>query len=100
MVLSPDEKYLYFAPGAHGSNTKAGVPIVQYDIAKKQRKVLAFLGPTLLDKLKWQCGGTYNAQIDERGEQLYFTFNGSAPGERSAFGRPALVVVHLPKGER
>ena len=100
MVLSPDEKYLYFAPGAHGSATKVGVPVVQYDIARKQRKVIAFLGQPILSQLKWQIGGTYNVQIDPSGERLFFTFNGSEPGARSAFGRPAMVVVHIPRAER
>jgi hypothetical protein len=100
MALSLDEKYLYYAPGAHGGAAKLGVPVVQYDIAKKQRKVLAFLGPVLQEKLKWQCGGTYNLQLDPAGERLFFTFNGSAPGERSPFGKAAMVVVHIPAGER
>src|SRR5205823_12426407 len=100
MVLSPDEKYLYFAPGAHGGATKIGVPVVQYEIAKKQRKVIAFLSQPILRQLKWQIGGTYNVQIDAAGERLFFTFNGSEPGARSAFGRPAMAVVHIPASER
>jgi hypothetical protein len=100
MVMSRDEKYLYYAPGAHGSSTKSGVPVVQYDIAAGKRKVLAFLHAPLLERLKYQVGGTYNLQIDPVGERLYFTFNGAEPGARSNFGRPAVVVVHIPESER
>jgi sugar lactone lactonase YvrE len=100
MALSPDEKYLYYAPGAHGSAGKYGTPVVQYEIATGKRKVLAFLQAPLQDKLKYQIGGTYNLQIDPAGERLFFTFNGAAPGARSAFGRPAVVVVHVPAEER
>jgi hypothetical protein len=100
MVLSPDEKYLYFAPGAHGSGNKTGAPVIQYTIATGQRKVLAFLKEPLLEKLKYNIGGTYNLQIDGRGEQLFFTFNGANPGQKGTFGQPAVVVVHVPVAER
>jgi hypothetical protein len=100
MVMSPDEKYLYYAPGAHGSGTKSGVPVVQHNIATGQRKVLAFLAAPLAKELKYQIGGTYNLQIDPAGERLYFTFNGAEPGARSNFGKPAVVVVHVPESER
>src|SRR5436305_13996412 len=84
MVLSPDEKYLYFAPGAHGSGTKTGVPVVQYEIATGQRKVLAFLSETLRQKFGgYVVGGTYNVQIDPSGERLYITFNGGVPTARN-----------------
>ncbi|MFO0966756.1 MAG: hypothetical protein U0793_14380 [Gemmataceae bacterium] len=100
MALSPDEKYLYYAPGAHGSGAKSGAPVVQYNIASGERKALAFLQQPLLAKLSWPIGGTYNLQIDAKGETLFCTFNGAAPGARSPFGRPAVVVLHIPESER
>jgi hypothetical protein len=100
MVMSPDEKYLYYAPGAHGSGTKSGSPVVQYDIGTGKRKVLAFLQAPLLKELNYQIGGTYNLQVDPAGERLYFTFNGAEPSARSPFGRPTVVVVHIPASER
>lgn len=100
MILSRDEKYLYYAPGAHGSGNKTSAPVVQYDIASRQRKVLAFLKEPLAEKLKYQIGGTYNLQIDPAGERLFFTFNGATGNSRSLFGQPSVVVVHIPKAER
>jgi hypothetical protein len=100
MALSPDDKYLYYAPGAHGSGGKHGAAVVQYEIATGRRKALAFLQQPLRDELKWQIGGTYNLQLDSKGETLYCTFNGSQPGARSAFGLPATVVIHIPASER
>lgn len=43
-VLSPDERFVYYLPGSHGGALDTGVPVVQYNIATKERKVLAFLG--------------------------------------------------------
>lgn len=99
MVLSPDEKYLYFAPGAHGSAVRSNTPVVQYDIATGTRKVLCFLNAASRKKLGYNLAGTYNLQIDATGERLFVTFNG-APGTKDTFGRPSVVVVHLPASER
>jgi hypothetical protein len=104
MVLSPDEKYLYFAPGAHGSSGRQGTPVVQVDLASGRRKVLAFLNEPVRRKLTYNLGGTYNLQIDPRGERLFFTFNGAPYVEQGrkteTFGQPAVVVLHIPKPER
>ncbi|MCI0465319.1 MAG: hypothetical protein L0Z62_51005 [Gemmataceae bacterium] len=100
MVLSPDEKYLYYAPGAHGSANRTAAPVLQYEIATGKRKVLAFLRDPLAQRLKYNIGGTYNLQIDPSGERLFFTFNGSDPGVRGFFGKPAVAVIHIPKAER
>jgi len=100
MALSPDEKYLYYAPGAHGSGNKIGAPVVQYAIATGKRKVLAFLREPLRQQFKWMVGGTYNLQIDPSGERLFVTFNGAEGAARSPFGKPAVVVVHIPRSER
>lgn len=100
MVISPDDRYLYYAPGAHGSGSKTGVPVVQYEIASGKRKVLAFLAQPVKEKFDYDLGGTYNLQIDPAGEKLYFTFNGAGKGQRNNFGTPSVVVVHISKQER
>ena len=104
MVLSPDERYIYYAPGAHGSGAKIGVPIVQYEIAGRRWKVLAFLGPVVGRKFQYNMGGTYNMQISPDGGRLFATFNGAPiePGAKrqKAFGLPSLVVIDIPKSER
>jgi hypothetical protein len=104
MALSPDEKYVYYAPGAHGGGHKLGVPVVQYDIAAGKRKVLAFLGEPVQQKFAHRLGGTYNLQTDAAGERLFVTFNGAPTGGNArrteVFGRPAVVVVHIPQSER
>src|SRR5262249_51156921 len=101
MALSPDERYLYYAPGAHGGGNRLGAPVVQYDIATGRRKVLAFLRDPLRQKFGgFMIGGTYNVQIDPSGERLYITFNGAPSGARSPFGQPVVTVLPIPKSER
>lgn len=104
MVMSPDEKYLYYLPGAHGNSFRIGSPLVQYEIKTGKRKVLAFLNQAVRDKLGYNLGGTYNLQIDEKGEKLFTTFNG-APYSKNArktlgFGQPSVLVIHIPASER
>ena len=103
MVLSPDEKYVYFAPGSHGSAIKSGTPVVQYEIKTGRRKVIAFLLQPFIKEAGYFIAGNYNMQIDPKGAVLYATFNGSkySPGkEPQEFGLPAVVVVHIPENER
>ena len=47
-VLSPDEKYVYFLPGAHGRAVGSGTPVVQYTVKTGRRKVIAFLKEAIL----------------------------------------------------
>lgn len=100
MVMSPDEKFLYFAPGAHGSASKTAAPVVQYNIATGERKVLVFLQAPLQERFKYNIGGTYNLQIDGKGETLFITFNGAAQGARGTFGLPSVIALHIPAAER
>ena len=102
MEMSPDEKYLYYAPGAHGSAAGAGTPVVQYAIGTGVRKVIAFLHEPLVSK-GYYLGGSFNLRLDQRGETLYTVFNGSRiTGEKKqkAFGLPALVIIKIPASER
>jgi hypothetical protein len=100
MVLSADERFLYFPPGAHGSSVRTGTPIVRYEVATGKRTALCFLNPVLREKLKYNIGGSYNLQIDRSGERLFMTFNGAPydPGARKskAFGLPSVGVIHIP----
>lgn len=104
VVLSPEEKYLYYAPGSHGSDVRHGAAVVQYEIATGRRKVLAFLLAPLRERLAWTLGGSFNLKITPDGAALVGTFNGAPyePGARkeSTFGRPAIVMLEIPASER
>jgi hypothetical protein len=104
MVLSPDNWFIYYAPGAHGSGAKMGTPIVQYDIAKKSHKVLGFLNPAMRRQFNYNIGGSYNIKLSADGSTLFCIFNGApldpAARKEQTFGQPCLVVLHIPAEER
>jgi len=103
MALSADQKFLYFAPGAHGSAAKVGTPVIQYDISRGTPKVLAFLKDAVLKKTNYYIAGNYNLQLDPSGETLFATFNGASyePNKKQeTFGRPSLLILKIPAAER
>lgn len=105
--LSPDEKYLYYLPGAHGGGFKTGTPVVQYEIATGKRKVLAFLAAAFDAEYDYVPAGTYGVKLSADGATLYVNFNGH-PGDRTrprtmkpnGFGLCAFAAVHIPETER
>ena len=105
--LSPDEKYLYFLPGAHGGAFKSGTPVIQYEIATGRRKVLAFLAGAFEGAYDYVPAGTYGMKVSADGGTLYVNFNGHA-GDRlrpahmkpNGFGLCAFAAIHIPESER
>lgn len=104
MELSPDGRFVYYAPGAHGSSSKIGSPVVQYDVQNKKMKVIAWLNPAAREQMKYNVGGTYNLKISADGATLVGTFNGnsiaSGPQKLETFGVPSVVLVRIAKEER
>jgi sugar lactone lactonase YvrE len=107
MLLSPDEKYLYYLPGSHGKAWQYGTPVIQYEIATGRRKVLAFLAATMSEKFGFVPGGTYGAKLSADGSTLYVNFNGhAADGQRpekmrpNGFGLCGFAAIHIPPSER
>ena len=105
--LSPDERYLYYLPGAHGSAFRNGTPVVQYEIATGRRKVLAFLAAAFEKEYDYVPAGTYGMKLSADGTTLYVNFNGHA-GDKTrpramkpnGFGLCAFAAAHITKGER
>ncbi len=107
MVLSPDERFVYYLPGSHGKAWQYGTPVVQYEIATGTRKVLAFLAPVLEAQVKYVPGGTYGVKLSADGGTLYVNFNGHAADEIRlsnmrpiGFGLCSFAAIHIPKSER
>lgn len=107
MVLSPDERYLYYLPGAHGKAFLHGTPVIQFELATGTRKVLAFLAEGLEENTGFVPGGTYGIKLSEDGGTLYVNFNGHAaehlrPSRMKpiGFGLCAFAAIHIPGSER
>jgi hypothetical protein len=106
-VLSPDERYVYYLPGSHGGAFRDGTPVVQYDIASGQRKVLAFLAEPVDRACDYVPGGTYGVKLGADGGTLYVNFNGHASDRirpaamrPNGFGLCAFAAIHIPPSER
>jgi len=104
LAMSPDEKYVYYIPAAHGKAHLEGTPIVQYNTQTGKRKVIAFLFPYFYDKYGYIPGGTFSIKLDDKGEQLFILFNGAFtefdPEGGDMFGDPSVMLVHIPESER
>jgi len=104
LALSPDQKYLYYIPAAHGKAYLEGAPLVQFNLRTHKRKVIAFLFPYFYEKYGYIPGGTYCIKLDEKGENLFVLLNGAFsvynPQGRDTFGDPSVMVIHIPASER
>lgn len=104
MAISPDDKYVYYVPGAHGQSHLEGTPVVQYNTVTGERKALAFLYPYLYEKYGYIASGTFSVELDDRGERLFMLFNGAFtrfdPSGGDVFGDPSVIVLHIPEEER
>lgn len=102
MVLSPGGRYLYYisASGLAGKPTpfETGLPLIQYDTATRQKKVIAFLAPFYFDKYQFGLCCTYNLAISASGSTLFSAVNGDYG--QAAYGQVAILVIHIPEGER
>ncbi len=105
--LSPDERFVYFLPGSHGKAWTYGTPVVQYEIATGQRKVLAFLAPAVESHGDYVPAGTYGMKLSADGSTLFVNFNGHpvekfrpAKMKPIGFGLTAFAEIEIPASER
>lgn len=106
-TLSPDERFVYYLPGAHGKATRSGTPVVQYEIATARRKVVAFLTKAIEQETGYIPAGTYGMKISADGSTLYVNFNGHAADpirpehmKPKGFGLCAFAAIQIPESER
>ena len=107
IVLSPDERFLYYLPGAHGRAWQHGTPVVQFEIATNRRKVIAFLAEEIRDVYEYVPAGTYGIKMSADGGTLYVNFNGHAADRIRpvsmrpiGFGLCSFAAIHIPESER
>jgi sugar lactone lactonase YvrE len=104
--LSPDERFVYYLPGAHGQATRSGTPVIQYDLANNRRKVIAFLARAFETGHDYVPAGTYGIKISADGGTLYVNFNGHPTRNLpkhlrpNGFGLCAFAAIHIPRSER
>ncbi|MEO6053785.1 MAG: hypothetical protein ABIP97_07235 [Chthoniobacterales bacterium] len=105
-ILSPDEKFLYFVPGGHGPGIDVDTPLVQYNIATGERKVIAFLKTSIAKATNYAPSGTFGAKISADGSTIFINSNGSLeeeanpPKSSPGFGLTGIEAVHIPASER
>jgi hypothetical protein len=105
--LSPDERFLYFLPGAHGRAWESGTPVIQFDLATGRRKVLAFLASPFESAHDYVPAGTYGMKLSTDGSTIFVNFNGHAADKTrpagmktKGFGLTAFAAIHIPREER
>ena len=104
--LSPNGRYLYYMPGAHGGADGVGCPVIQFDTRTNRRKVLAFLFDSLKKRMNYFSGGSFGLDISVDGATLGICINGrqldqtrSAQGSDS-FDQVAVILLDIPESER
>lgn len=106
VLVSPDRRFLYYLPGAHGGAFRDGTPVIQYDVVKGRRKVLAFLAPAFEAEHDYAPAGTYGVKLSADGGTLYVNFNGHPTKNRpkhlktDGFGLCSFAEIEIPKAER
>jgi hypothetical protein len=103
MALSPDDHYLYYTVGAHGSTWNAGSPIIQLDLRTNTKKVLAFLHPFYQEKHGYVFGGSYSVCADSKATSLLITWNGrfrKSDETGESFGHLSFMHLAIPAVER
>lgn len=99
----PTGRFLYYIPGAHGGAMAEGSPVVQFDVRRRTKKVIAFVHPFYQSKYGYTPDGCFSSAVDPTGERLYVTWNGtrsSAPRGSSTWESVTLTVIHIPASER
>ncbi|MGQ9672274.1 MAG: hypothetical protein ACUVV5_03970 [Candidatus Aminicenantales bacterium] len=108
MARSPQGRYVYYLPGAHGRSFAEGAAVVQVDTITGRRKVLAFLHPFYYEKYGYTMGGTFSIALDETGARLFILMNGAfidleeqmKRENPDIFGHPSVLLIHIPANER
>jgi hypothetical protein len=96
---SSDGKYLYYTDATNGGST-VGLPIIQYNTATNQKKVIAFLVPYLASKSFSGTLKIFGGALSADGSTYFVVTNGTAGGLFGGRRLPGIVSVHVPVAER
>jgi hypothetical protein len=99
--LSPDERFLYYSPGAHGGTSKHGTALIQLDVTTGKRKVIAFLNALLRERKDYNLGGTYAVALNKDGGKVCVCWNGGPMQQKGKdFGLCSVMILEMPESER
>lgn len=91
LAMTPDERYVYFMPGAHGSSWEVGGYVRVIDTESGEISNVVSLLEPFEEELGLLVGGTYSINYYEG--RLIIGVNASPIGDDSGFGTVVLVVV-------
>ncbi|MDF1852218.1 MAG: hypothetical protein P1U85_15365 [Verrucomicrobiales bacterium] len=104
LKLSPDGRFLYYIPGAHGGSEQDGTPVVQFDTRTGKKKVICFLHPAIENATGYVPIGSFGSGLSEDGSTLYVTWNGAhdLTGEEKKvpFRSVGMTMIEIPESER
>ena len=102
LCLSPDKRFLYYisASGLRGTPLpyESGLPVIQYDIARNRKKVLAFLALYYMQQYGFGLCCTYAIALNADGRSLVAVMNGDDGTPQ--YGQIAVLQIHIPELER
>jgi hypothetical protein len=76
-------------------------PIVQLNTETGARKVIAFPADYYFKKYGYAMMIPFGMKLSADGSRLVINLNGAfKPRRQPLYGNPALMIVHIPKGER
>jgi len=104
IAMTADGRYFYYMAGLD-LTTPGGwyreQPIVQFDTKTSKRKVIAFVTDYYFEKYGYVMMIPFGMAVSRDGSTLVINLNGAfKPRVEPLYGNPALMVVHIPKGER
>lgn len=98
--MSGDCRFIYYMPNLVQSHSYHQ-PVMQFDTRTSKRKVIAFVDDFYFEKYGYYNGGAHGLALSADGSTLVFNLNGAfKPRIEPFYGNPAIMVVHIPKGER
>ena len=91
LALSPDGRFVYWLPGAHGSSYSSGATVLSYDTQTGQTAEVVSVASVVEEALGLRVGGTYSIVYAD--DRLYLGLNASELSDDSGFGNVVFLVV-------
>lgn len=94
LALTPDEQAFLYAPGAHGTSSGFGTPLLAVDTVTGEQRTVVELAAMARDRLGLVLGGSFSIAVDPERGVAHVGFN-AGPTEDSPWGEVVQVTVEL-----